>query len=254
MTETARLVIAVDSTQVSRAEADLTKFSSTSSVVERNVSSLGSTVKTVAAAFGAFKVGEQVADIVSLASRYDQLGVVMQTVGGNVGRSRVELEALDQTLRETGISALQSRNNIIKMMSANIDLSKATELARLAQNAAVVANINSSEAFERLIRGIQSAEKETLETMGLNVNFSQSYERLAAQLGKNADQLSTTEKVQAGVNAALEAGKNIAGAYSASLDNAGKQLQSSSRYLEDFKVALGGRPNSPGRLRAIQTV
>ncbi len=240
MTETARLVIAVDSTQVSRAEADLTKFSSTSSVVERNVSSLGSTVKTVAAAFGAFKVGEQVADIVSLASRYDQLGVVMQTVGGNVGRSRVELEALDQTLRETGISALQSRNNIIKMMSANIDLSKATELARLAQNAAVVANINSSEAFERLIRGIQSAEKETLETMGLNVNFSQSYERLAAQLGKNADQLSTTEKVQAGVNAALEAGKNIAGAYSASLDNAGKQLQSSSRYLEDFKVALGG--------------
>ncbi|MDH0157371.1 DUF4214 domain-containing protein [Stutzerimonas stutzeri] len=240
MTETARLVIAVDSTQVSRAEADLNKFSSTSSVVERNVSSLGSTVKTVAAAFGAFKVGEQVADIVSLASRYDQLGVVMRTVGGNVGRSKVELEALDQALRETGISALQSRNNIIKMMSANIDLSKATELARLAQNAAVVANVNSSEAFERLIRGIQSAEKETLETMGLNVNFSQSYEKLAAQLGKNADQLTTTEKVQAGVNAALDAGKNIAGAYSASLDNAGKQLQSSTRYLEDFKLALGG--------------
>jgi len=195
--------------------------------------------KTAAAAFAGLKLGEQVKDAVTLAARYDQLGIVMSRVGENTGRSAVELAALDQQLQAAGISAIQSRNNIIKMMSANIDLAQATKLARLAQDAAVVGNLNSSESFERLIKGIQSAEKETLETLGLNVNFQRSYEKLAAQLGKNADQLTVTEKVQAGVNAAMEAGKNIAGAYADSLDNPLKKLQSTSRLVENLKKDLG---------------
>lgn len=68
------------------------------------------------------------------------------------------------------------------MMSANIDLSRATKLATLAQDAAVIASTNSSEAFDRLIRGIQSASKETLETIGLNTNFARSYEQVAVGL------------------------------------------------------------------------
>ncbi len=237
MAETARLVIAVDSTQATSAGRDLADLGRQAGTTEIGISKLA---KTAAAAFAAMKLGGIVEDAVTLASRYDQLGLVMKTVGANTGRTTVELAALDQSLQKAGISAIQSRNNIIKMMSANIDLSQATKLARLAQDAAVVGNTNSSEAFERLIKGIQSAEKETLETLGLNVNFQQSYEKLAAQLGKNADRLTTAEKTQAGVNAAMEAGKSIAGAYEASLDNANKKLQSSTRYVENLKVSLGG--------------
>ena len=236
MTESARLVITVDSTQAAKAGTDLSALERQATKTEVGISALA---KTAVAAFGALKLGGAISDAVMLASRYDQLGLVMNTVAGNTGRSTVELAALDGELRKVGISAVQSRNNIIKMMSANIDLAQATKLAKLAQDAAVIGNTNSSEAFERLIKGIQSAEKETLETLGLNVNFQQSYEKLAKQLGKNADQLTTTEKTQAGVNAAMEAGKNIAGSYQASLTNAGKQLQSSTRYLEDLKVSLG---------------
>jgi hypothetical protein len=237
MSETARLVIAVDSTQAASAGRDLSALERQAGTTEIGIAKLA---KTATAAFAALKLGGIVEDAVTLASRYDQLGLVMKTVGANTGRTTVELAALDQSLQKAGISAIQSRNNIIKMMSANIDLTQATKLARLAQDAAVVGNTNSSEAFERLIKGIQSAEKETLETLGLNVNFQQSYEKLAAQLGKNADQLTTAEKTQAGVNAAMEAGKNIAGAYEASLDNANKKLQSSTRYVENLKVSLGG--------------
>lgn len=236
MSEYARLVIAVDSAQAKVAERDLARLETQSG---RTESAAVRMAGKIAAAFAGLKLADQIGDAITLASRYDQMGLVMQTVGENTGRTTAELEALDQALQETGISALQSRNNIIRMMSANIDLSQATELARLAQDAAVIANTNSSEAFERLIRGIQSAEKETLETMGLNVNFAQSYEKLAAQLGKNADNLTTVEKIQAGVNAAMEAGKNIAGAYDASMDNAGKRLASASRHLENFQIALG---------------
>ena len=236
MSEYARLVIAVDSAQAKVAERDLARLETQSGRTESAAIRMAG---KVTAAFAGLKLADQISDAVTLASRYDQMGLVMQTVGENTGRTTAELDALDQALQETGISALQSRNNIIRMMSANIDLSQATELARLAQDAAVIANTNSSEAFERLIRGIQSAEKETLETMGLNVNFAQSYEKLAAQLGKNADNLTTVEKIQAGVNAAMEAGKNIAGAYDASMDNAGKRLASASRHLENFQIALG---------------
>lgn len=236
MSEYARLVIAADSTQVRQAERDLTALERQSSATESTAVKMAS---RIAVAFGGIKLASHISDVVQLASRYDQMGLVMETVGRNTGRSAVELAALDKELQKTGISALQSRNNIVKMMSANIDLSKATELARLAQDAAVIANTNSSEAFERLIKGIQSAEKETLETMGLNVNFAQSYQKLAAELGKSADQLTVLEKTQAATTAALEAGVNITGAYDASMENAGKQLGSTTRHLENLQIALG---------------
>lgn len=239
MTEYARLVMVVDSTSAKKATDDLRDLGSQASKTESTVSALSNAVKPLASAFAALKVGQLIQDSTLLAARYDQLGLIMGVVGKNVGQSSKSLADLQAQLEKTGISAIQSRNNIIKMIGANIDLSKATELARLAQDAAVIAGVNSSEAFERLVRGIQSAEKETLETLGLNVNFQQSYEKLAKQLGKTADQLTTVEKTQAAVSAALEAGKNIAGSYEASLGNANKQLQSASRYLENFQVKLG---------------
>lgn len=239
MTEYARLVLAVDSTSAKKATDDLRQLDAQSSKTEKSAGSLTSAFRPLAAAFAGLKVGQLIQESTLLASRYDQLGLIMNVVGRNVGRSSASLDELQANLQKTGISAIQSRNNIIKMISANIDLSKATDLARLAQDAAAVAGTSSSEAFARLVRGIQSAEKETLETLGLNVNFQQSYEKLAAQLGKTANELTTVEKTQAATNAALEAGRNIAGSYEASLDNAGKQLQSATRYLEDFQVKLG---------------
>lgn len=239
MTEYARLVLAVDSTSAKKATDDLRQLDAQSSKTEKSAGSLASAFRPLAAAFAGLKVGQLIQESTLLASRYDQLGLIMNVVGKNVGRSSASLDELQANLQKTGISAIQSRNNIIKMISANIDLSKATDLARLAQDAAAVAGTSSSEAFARLVRGIQSAEKETLETLGLNVNFQQSYEKLAAQLGKTANELTTVEKTQAATNAALEAGRNIAGSYEASLDNAGKQLQSATRYLEDFQVKLG---------------
>lgn len=239
MTEYARLVLAVDSTSAKKATDDLRQLDAQSGKTEKSANSLTSAFRPLAAAFAGLKVGQLIQESTLLASRYDQLGLIMNVVGRNVGRSAASLDELQANLQKTGISAIQSRNNIIKMISANIDLSKATDLARLAQDAAAVAGTSSSEAFARLVRGIQSAEKETLETLGLNVNFQQSYEKLAAQLGKTANELTTVEKTQAATNAALEAGRNIAGSYEASLDNAGKQLQSATRYLEDFQVKLG---------------
>lgn len=196
-------------------------------------------IGALAGAFSARAIYQQVRNITELASRYNELGIVMNTVGRNAGYARPYLNELEKSLKATGISALESRSNIAKLIAANIDLTKATELARLAQDAAVIGGLNSSDAFARLTSGIQSAQVETLRTMGLNANFQKSYEDLAKELGKAAGDLSELEKTQARTNAVLALAPTIAGAYEASMTNAGKAMRSTQRYAEDLGVALG---------------
>lgn len=242
----ATLAIRVDSTEARNASRDLTGLRDSGAGAERATDGLtgaartmAAVLKTVAAAAAAIKLYDVIKEATLLASRYNELGIVMNVVGRNAGFSAAQMASTEAALRKTGISALQSREAISKLISANIDLSQATDLARLAQDAAVIAGMNSSEAFARLVKGIQSAEKETLETMGLNVNFQKSYEALGRTLGKNADDLTTVEKTQAAVNAVMAKAPAISGAYEASLTNAGKQMRSMDRYLEDLKVQLG---------------
>ena len=177
--------------------------------------------------------------VTMLTARYDTLGIVMDNVGKNAGYNSKQMAEFQNNLQKTGISMLSARNTMTKMTQAQIDLSKSSELARVAQDAAVIGNINSSEAFERMIHGIQSAEVEILRGIGLNVSFENSYKEMAAQLKKNVADLSAQEKTQARVNAVVAAGKGIQGTYTASLDSAAKKLGSLSRHVEDTQVKLG---------------
>jgi hypothetical protein len=246
MLDIARLGIEIDARQVRDGDRALDDFTRTGARAEQQTDRTNAAfdrmkkmAAVVAGAIAAMGVYEAIKEATILAARYNELGVVMGVLGRNAGISGAQLAATEAALRKTGISATQSRDAIGKLISANIDLSKASALARLAQDAAVIGGMNSSEAFASLIKGIQSAEKETLQTLGLNVNFQQSYEKLAKSIGKKTDALTESEKTQAAVNAALEKAPTIAGAYEASLTNAGKQMRSMSRYIEDLKVQLG---------------
>src|SRR5690606_35745591 len=105
-----------------------------------------------------------------LAARYETLGGVLHQVGQNAGYSADELDRASASLQKAGISMMESRSTLAQLISAQIDLAHATRLARIAQDAAVIGNINSSEAFQRLINGIASAQVQTLRNIGLNVN------------------------------------------------------------------------------------
>jgi len=248
--DVATLAIKVEASDVKRGTDELQNLQRVGSATENSISRFAATtesafgsatsaVKAFAAAYAGLKIVEFTKEATLAAARYNVLGVVMGTVGKNASYSTAELNATEQALRKTGISAVEARNNVTRMIQAHIDLADATKLARIAQDAAVIGNMNSSESYSNLIYGIQSAQTDVLRTIGINADFEGSYRKLAAQLKISTNDLSEHQKMQARVNEVMSKGKDIAGSYEAAMGEAGKQLNSMKRYADDLKSGLG---------------
>ena len=246
MTDIASLGIAVDTRQVKEGEEALNRLTAAGGKAEASTQSLarahytlGTAVIAVSGVLGALNIAQYIKDATLLQARYETLGVAMRVVGNNAGYTSKQMEAAAVSLQRTGISMLESRQQIVKLVSAQIDLSKASELARIAQDAAVISNMNSSAAFSHLIQGISTAQPEVLRTIGLNVSMERSYAEMARTLGVAVNQLTQTQRTQAILNSVMREGQAIAGTYEAAMGTAGKQLNSMARYVENLKVILG---------------
>ena len=233
-TATSRLQIIIDvltgksKQEVSGLEASLGKFVSTAAIA-------------AAAVVAMKKAFDFAKDATLLAARVDTLGAVTQLMGRTAGLSAVEIHELEKGIQSMGITTQASRQSLAQMVRAEIDLSKATDLARLAQDAAVISGDNSSQAFEKLTLIIGTGNTLMARRMGLLVDFEGAYKTLAATLGKSADELTQVEKVQARTNEVMAQGATIAGAYSAAMETTGKKLSSFARHTEELKLAFGSQ-------------
>ncbi|WP_371767483.1 DUF4214 domain-containing protein [Massilia sp.] len=207
---------------------------------ERNQTNMmADALKLLSAGYAALKVGEFIKDSTMLAARYETLDVVMGVVGRTAGYTKTQMEAASEGVAKQGITMTESRNSVIKLVQAHVDLANASALARIAQDAAVIGNINSSEAFDRLVNGVARGNVLILRNIGINVNLQAAYAQMADSLGKSTRELTENERVQARLNAVLERGTDIAGTYEAAMDTASKQITSMQRYTEDLKTTLG---------------
>jgi len=176
---------------------------------------------------------------VSLTARVDTLGITLQQMGTRAGYTVEQLAEYEEALKSTGITTRAARTSMIRMIRANIDLAEAAKLARIAQDSAVVAGINSSAAFERLILGIQKREPELLDELGLTLNRAAAYDKLGASIGKAGKELSNAEQQQAILNDLYDQAGAVAGVYEAAMGSVGKQTTSTARYVEELQIALG---------------
>jgi tetrahydromethanopterin S-methyltransferase subunit G len=176
--------------------------------------------------------------VIQVGSRAETLAVALSVVGKNAGYSRDELKGFEEGVKAQGITTNAARTILMQMAQANLDLSKASELARVAQDAAVMANINSSDATERLIHGITTLNPLILRQMNIIVNSEAEYKKFTGGVKGASDALATEQKQAIFLNAALESGKKIFGTYEAAMGTAGKQANSMARFIEELKLEL----------------
>lgn len=229
-----------ESIAVIKAQEDAVKAAAQAKVDAANKANiLSDALKLLAGAYAALKVADYVKESALMAARYETLGVVLATVGKTAGYTSTQMEHASQEIAAQGITMLESRNSAIKLVQAHVDLVNASKLARIAQDAAVIGNINSSEAFERLVNGVSRGNVLILRNIGINVNLQAAYAQMADSLGKSTKELTENERVQARLNAVIERGSDIAGTYEAAMGTAGKQILSMQRYVDDLKVKFG---------------
>jgi len=182
---------------------------------------------------------QMVSGALDAAGRTQELSYVAQIMANNAGIAYDAIELQVQGIKNLGIRTDEAYNAVIKFMQSELDMSKAAELARVAQDAAVIAQTDSSDAYQRLIYAVTTYNTETLRTMGFNLRSDTVFQEYAATLGKTATELTQTEKSQAFLNAVIAEGGKIAGAYEAAMETPGKQMRSWRRDVFELTRVLG---------------
>jgi len=169
----------------------------------------------------------------------EELATVNRVLAEQNGINAASIPPLVEAIRAQGIEAGIAQSTVASFIKAQLDLSYATDLARIAQDSAVIAQTNSSEALDNIIYGITTLNPLVLRHAGIIVDLQLSYKEWADENGRTVESMTTAEKQQVALNAVMEYGAIIAGTYAAAMEEPGKVLRSFPRYFDDIKVAVG---------------
>src|SRR4030043_368651 len=200
--------------------------------------------------FGAFTAADLAADairnlvaefknLVTYSARTEELSIVVQNIGKQAGYSADTVNYYVDAVKKMGNTKEDATRAGTKLIQNDLDLAKATDMARMAQDAATIAGIDSSEALGRMIPGIVTLQPEVLKQMGIMVSLENEYAKFAKTNGRTTTSLTSFEKQQIALNAVLNQSGKIAGNYEAAMGTAGKQVRSFERYIKDIYESLG---------------
>lgn len=205
----------------------------------QEIGSAGEAIRNIGTAIAAGGLIAMLKGFVDTAARTEVLGTVLTTVAKNAGITSTSILALDKKVQGLGITAAASREGLTQFIQAGLDISKAGELARAAQDLAVIAGEDSSTVFSRVITNIQQMDQQGLRYNGVVLNMDEVTKAYARTIGKTADELSTTERQQAVLNGVLQKASEITGVYEKSMNDVGKQVSSLKRLNAELSESLG---------------
>lgn len=173
------------------------------------------------------------------AARTEELGVVVQAMGRSHDYAAGQIQATEDRIKALGITTQTARLLITQLIGSQIGLAHATDVARAAQNLAVLGMTDSSEAAADLAYSIASLQPRLLRKYRIYVSLVDVYRKAATELGKNVTQLTEMEKQQAFLNAILEEAAEYSGLYEAAMTTAGKQMRSLRREAQETANEFG---------------
>jgi hypothetical protein len=161
-------------------------------------------------------------------------------------------------IEEIGFEYTEAAHAVQRLIVADLELSKAQGLAKLAKDAAAVQNITAGEALESIVMAIESGASRGLRTLGLFVDFQREAQIAQLQLGRA---LTETEEKQIRYNAVMREGAKIQGAHAAASQTVEGQLGAlrrefnnlrediGAKFQDDFKALIGNLRGLVGWLR-----
>jgi len=218
-----------------QATQSMNGFTEQSSRLRGAVMGIGIAAGTATAALIAFGTKSFMA-----AARVDELDVAMNAVGKASGLGYQAIRDAAVATKDMGIEMEIAQQSAIKFAQNNLKLSYASELARAAQDLAVVSGKNSTDTFNMLTHAVITGRSEVLKSVGIQKSAGQMYETFARSIGKSANALTYQEKQTAVAKGALEEASKVAGVYEAAMDSPGKVLRSFARIHNEIQVAIGG--------------
>lgn len=194
---------------------------------------------TFLGALGAARVADHIRDFTLLAARVENLDTVMRNTATTANFAAGELTLVENRIRKLGITTRVTREIMARFAQNELDVADAATVSRIAQDAAVVAGINSSDAAERLAVAIQRLDTRMLRNLGIIVNLRNEYQRYGLATGRVETSLTATEKQQIVFDAVVRRATALAGNYESALEDVFKQFTSLDRKIEEAQRTIG---------------
>jgi len=174
------------------------------------------------------------------AAEVERLDLALQAVGASSGKGYQALKTASDSMRQLGIQASVAQQTTLKFAQSNIDLSKAADLAKTAQDLSVASNMSAEQALQSVTFAVTTGNTRVLRQIGITTGATDAYDAYARTIGKTAAQLTMAERRQAVVNLVMREGTKAAGAYSLALESPAKLITLFSDLHNDLMVSMGG--------------
>lgn len=173
------------------------------------------------------------------AARVDELNYALDAIGKSTGMGGQALADEAAEVKGMGIEMEIAQKAVLKFAQNNLELGKASDIARIAQDLAIISGENSTDTFNKLTHAVITGRSEVLKSVGIQENAGQMYAKFAKSIGKTTKELSYQEKQQAVLQGVMAEGTKVFGTYEAAMKSPGKTLRSFARLHNELQVAMG---------------
>lgn len=170
---------------------------------------------------------------------YDKMAATMYIVGQNAGYNSKQMDTFVAGMKAADMSSMGAVQSLTKMAQAQLDLTKSQALATVAADASAVSGQTQAAAMDEIVRSIEVLSPRLLRTMGIYVDMTKEEKKYAEAHNTTVAALDQSTKQQIMLNAILDQGKNIQGAYAAAMQTAAGQEMKQAQLTDEFNLAIG---------------
>jgi glyoxylase-like metal-dependent hydrolase (beta-lactamase superfamily II) len=164
------------------------------------------------------------------------MGLSMESLAKARGVSAEASNRAVEAVKKVGFGTEDAIHAVDRLMVADMKLSKAEGLAKVAKDAAAIENITPGEALEKLLMAVESGASRGLRTMGIFVDLNKELDRQEKLTGRTLDE---NEIRQLRYNAVMREAAKIQGAAAAATGSAEEQSAALAREVNELKDAVG---------------